>query len=187
MKSQIPAAAAAYFELRRVDLSEHHPVVSATFTPGQGWQPVLVPYRVSHMRLVFLREAGVTEVQLTAEDAQGNVRIPDFSIDSLIGDMGALDAEFTDGIPVSEGSGAVGSVNQIRTILNEIGVTDEGIKELLTKAALYEKVEFSVARRDSYDYTLHEEIRYRLTPHGKTNEGEFAYELTVLVHEEAKS
>src|SRR2546423_666432 len=99
MQSQIPTLVAKYFELAEVALAAHHPVIAEVFRPRKGWLPCPAHRRVSHSELVALRQAGVTGVQLLA----GGHR-PDFTMDELVGRMSPLDAEMTDGVPVSEGS-----------------------------------------------------------------------------------
>lgn len=191
MRSQIPAAAAAYFERVGVDLTENHPVVSATFKPGTGWLPTSTANRrpVSHMLLVQLKHQGVTDVQLSAPDAQGNTRIPDFSIKSLIGNMGALDAEFADGIPVSEGSGVVADRTRIGEILVELGIKPgDAVADILDRAD-QTGVEFTVERREDIGVGTRfaEGTRYRLVSRKQITGGGPGYELTVLVYETRKA
>lgn len=183
MKSQIPAAAVKYFEARHVDLAKEHPVVSATFGPKLGWVPVYRPLPVSHLLLVQLRERGIQAVQLTVNDYIGR---PEFTIDELIGDMGPLDAEFADGIPVSEGSGVVGNTAQISEIMQTIGISAEVVREYLIQSVEHGEIKFIATKRDSGLHTALETWRYRLTPHGKNVHDEFTYELTVLAYEDRR-
>jgi hypothetical protein len=184
MLSQIPAAAAQYFASVGVDVSKHHPVVHAWFRPGKGWTPCINGVPVSHTYLVRIRDThGVTEVCLKAPNPGGYDNLPDYSLKHLLGNMGQLDAEFTDGVPCSEGSGMVGTVEQVAEVLAAIGVGAALAQGYLVRAATEGECVFIVEERDNFTGYQIEGWRYRLTPHGKDGDDRFTYELSVLAHD----
>jgi hypothetical protein len=186
MQSRIPPAAVTYFERMGVDLAENHPVVSAAFRPGSGWAPLFNPQPVSHMYLLQLRDAGVTDVQLKADG-----RIPDFGIKELIGNMGPIDAEMIDGIPITEGSGAVLPREPMITLLLTIfrEVPQDKLNDFITQVlGIVDEegaVEFSNTSRSPIG-AFEEATRYRLSRRGELD-GVPAYELSVLVYEKAEA
>lgn len=181
LQSQIPAAAARYFEQRRVDTAEFHPVVSAIFRPQTGWTPVAPGDRheVSHRYLVRLRDAKrVTAVQLTAGRST-----PDFTMEELVGKATALDAEFADGIPVSERSGVVLARGPMAGLLTELGFGLDDAYDALDRAD-QAPLEFIVRKCDSMlPQRVIEGWRYRLVARSQIIGGGPGYELSVLVHE----
>jgi hypothetical protein len=185
MKSQIPALAAKYFELAHVDLADNHPVVTAWFRPGKGWLPTIHPVRVSHTYLVRIRDTyGVTSVQLTAGSRQ-----PEFTLAEMVGNMGPLDAEMTDGVPVSEGSGVKAKRDVIAAVLASQGVSGDNICLFLDEADRFGHTEFVVEERGYSAADPRGELvqgwRYRLVTASPSlaDAADRAYDLTVLTHE----
>jgi hypothetical protein len=95
--SQIPPVAARYFDDR--GCSAEHPQVVSIFRGH--WTRLPSRRYVSHSLLVDMAAEGVTGVVLSCQSREA-----DFSIAELIGKMGALDAEMTDGVPQMEGTSA---------------------------------------------------------------------------------
>lgn len=166
--SQIPPVAARYFDDR--GCSAEHPQVVSIFRGH--WTRLPSRRYVSHSLLVDLAAEGVTGVVLSCQGREA-----DFSIAELIGKMGALDAEMTDGVPQMEGTSATRTrdgmtellcgglhmpAEQVAAILAEIdrsGRTDFVTEERAHSAAdtrgqLVQGWRYHLARRQGARYEL---------------------------------
>jgi hypothetical protein len=88
---RVPRRVAEYFHISQDPPDRDHPVIGAVFTPAAGWAEYTERRLVTYRRVVALRAAGVISVAL---DWHG--RRADFTVAELVGQMGALDAEFAD-------------------------------------------------------------------------------------------
>jgi hypothetical protein len=174
--SQIPPVAARYFDDR--GCGAEHPQVVSIFRGH--WTRLACRRYVSHSLLVDLAAEGVTAVVLSCQGREA-----DFTIAELIGHMGALDAEITDGVPQMEGTSAtrtrqgmaellVGALHMGPTLAEEILAEADrsGQTELVTeergqsathpRGALVRGWRYHLARRQGARYELsvvtHEKI-----------------------------
>jgi hypothetical protein len=174
--SQIPAIAARYFDDR--GCSGEHPQVVSIFRGH--WTRLACRRYVSHALLVDMAAEGVTAVVLSCQGREA-----DFTVAELIGNMGALDAEMTDGVPQMEGTSATRTRQGMTELLaGGLHMPAEQVEEILAEADRSGRTEFVTEERGHSAAdprgALVQGWRYRLARrHGGR------YELTVVTHEKA--
>jgi hypothetical protein len=174
--SQIPPVAARYFDDR--GCSAEHPQVVSIFRGHWTW--LACRRYVSHSLLVDMAAEGVTAVVLSCQGREA-----DFTTAELIGNMGALDAEMTDGVPQMEGTSATRTRQGMTELLaGGLHMAPTLAEEILAEADRSGRTEFVTEERGHSAADPRGELvqgwRYRLARrHGGR------YELTVVTHEKA--
>jgi hypothetical protein len=172
--SQIPPVAARYFDDR--GCSAEHPQVVSIF---RGHWTRLPSHRyVSHSLLVDLAAEGVTAVVLACQGREA-----DFTLAELIGNMGALDAEITDGVPQMTGTSATRTRDGMTELLcGGLHMTASLVDEILTEVDRSGRTEFVTEERAFSAVDTRGQLVQGWRYHLARRQGA-RYELTVVTHE----
>src|SRR5438270_9112690 len=74
-RSSVPEPAASYFAQFEV---AQHPIIAATYKPGEGWRPYPIRKRVSAREIRRLRQDGHTSVRLDAGGHRADFQLREF-------------------------------------------------------------------------------------------------------------